>query len=50
MYASIGETNRYYANSTRGRSWNVLSAYIVDDYLSCIAIREKWFNAKIMLR
>ncbi len=50
MYVLIDKINKYYANSTRDRSWSVLLVYIVDNYLSCIAIRKKWFNAKIMLR
>ncbi len=40
VYASIGEAGRYHADPTRGRSWSVLSVYIVDGYLSCTAIRE----------
>jgi len=40
MYAPIGENDRYNANSIRGRHWSVLSAYIVDEYLPCTAIRE----------
>ena len=50
MYVLINEIDRYYANSTRDCSWSVLLVYIVDNYLSCIAICKKWFNAKIMLR
>ena len=46
IYALIDEPGRYYVDLTRGRSWSVLSTYVVDEYLPCTVIREGWFDAK----
>jgi len=45
-YASVGESARYQVSRKREHFWSVLSMYTIDDYLSCIDIREGWFNGE----
>lgn len=50
VYASIGQTGRYYADLRRGRFWCVLPAYTVDGYLPRTGFKEGWFNAEAFFR
>ncbi len=50
IWASIGKTTRYIGDRNRGYSWNLLTEYIVDDYLPCYKIKEGYYNKKEFLR
>ena len=50
VYAPIGQNGRYHADPTRGRSWSVLSAYTVNEYLPRTGFKEGWFNAETFFR
>ncbi len=49
-YAPVGQSARYQASRTRGHCWSVLPTYTKDEYLSCIGIREGWFNGETFFR
>ena len=49
VYVPIGQPARYYDDLIRGVTWSILPVYIVDGYLSYIAIREGYFNREAFL-
>ncbi len=49
-YALVDQSARYQASGTREHCWSVLSIYTKDEYLSCIDIREGWFNDEAFFR
>ena len=45
-YTLINNSARYYNNIRRGDTYNILSAYIIADYLLCIKIKKGYYNKK----
>ena len=50
VWVSIGEVARYIGDRNRGYSWNLLTGYIVDDYLPYYKTKEGYYNKKKFLR
>ncbi|ORX93645.1 hypothetical protein BCR34DRAFT_499770, partial [Clohesyomyces aquaticus] len=43
-YRPIGHISQYTQDITRGKTWAILPAYIINGYLPCIGIKEGYFN------
>src|SRR6266536_3901692 len=50
VWAPIDKTARYIGDRNRGYSWNLLTGYIVDDYLPYYKTKEGYYNKKKFLR
>ena len=46
IYVSINDLAHYYVDLKRNDTIIVLFVYIIKNYLSCIAIKKKYFNKK----
>ena len=49
-YAFIDYSTKWCDDLTRGRTWSILSTYTINEYLSCTAIREGYFNIETFLK
>jgi hypothetical protein len=49
-WASIGVEGRYLGDRTRGSTWSVLAAYSIIGYLSCVVVREGYFNVEAFVQ
>jgi hypothetical protein len=50
VWAPIGVEGRYLGDRTRGFIWSVLAAYSTTGYLSCVVVREGYFNAEAFVQ